>query len=714
MTRSGTTVTVTLSGPPAVPHGLSSGDHVVVTPGEPNFPAGDVTVTVTSPTEFHYTQAGAAASSIAAQDFSSTRSVNTTVYLPNTASTTNFVRLYRSDAVVADPSNGVFTPSDDMYLAYETPFLTAGELAAGYLNILDITPESMLGDPLDTSANIGAGILQAAYQPPIASDMCYWDDRMWFGNTSSLNRLSISLIGTGTPNGLQEDDTVTITDGVTSVDYTAKAAGGAYPNFQLFTAGTPSENIKLTSQALIQAINLYSGSPNIYAYYASTDTGIPGSILLEERSIGSVYAIFATASRATCWNPPLPTSGNTIRSDNNHQPHGLSYSILGVPDAVPLVNYMLIDSANYAILAIKPLANKLYVFKENGIWFIYGTYPYVAQKLSAARLIGIDSVGLLGEKLYAFTDQGMVCIGDSGVEVLSIPIESDIMRLFDAQLSVTKTLSFGIGYESDRRYICWVPGTSGNSYTPTGWVYSTLSQGWTQYNFGVYCADIKLETDMLYVAPTDTNQLLVERKSHTSADYCDRATQNTIVSVNSTSQQVVLEHTTEIEAGDAILDTEGTYLTIMDVSTATNTVTLLDVGSLAASVGSTRYVYQGIPCSVRLNPITQGDPAYLKNFRQASLLFGVREPHTASVAFKTEISAGDQLIPVFTHQYGIPPYGDAPWGDPNEKLLRIQPLPSDKQVCAQLTVGVDICQAGKKFQLIGIAVESSEESEASR
>ena len=139
---------------------------------------------------------------------------------------------------------------------------------------------------------------------------------------------------------------------------------------------------------------------------------------------------------------------------------------------------------------------------------------------------------------------------------------------------------------------------------------------------------------------------------------------------------------------------------------------MLDVGSLAASVGYVRDIYQGIVTKIRYNPVTAGDPATAKSFRQVSLLFKTNELYRLDAVMASETSAAESVIPLTANVFGIAPYGDAPFGDPTEKIRRVSPLHNDFGVCSQLTVGMSTCEANRRFELSGIAVEGAVDTEA--
>jgi hypothetical protein len=100
------------------------------------------------------------------------------------------------------------------------------------------------------------------------------------------------------------------------------------------------------------------------------------------------------------------------------------------------------------------------------------------QKISEARCVAPDTAIQLGESIYAFTDQGVVRVSDAGVNIISRPIEDELLPLYGtAMLADVRQLSFAIAYESSRLYILFVPSEAGLSAPDHCLVYNTATQG---------------------------------------------------------------------------------------------------------------------------------------------------------------------------------------------------------------------------------------------
>lgn len=136
--------------------------------------------------------------------------INTTAYVanptiralvPSTATTSHFVRLYRS-AIQTDAS---IVPDDDMQLVFEAQ-LKATDISNGYVELTDITPEQLRGEYIYTAPNGGDGIDQTHRAPPGCLEVCAHRDRVWYGNTTQPAEFLLKLLSVVGTNGVQGGD----------------------------------------------------------------------------------------------------------------------------------------------------------------------------------------------------------------------------------------------------------------------------------------------------------------------------------------------------------------------------------------------------------------------------------------------------------------------------------------------------------------------------
>ncbi len=664
VTRSANVVNVSTE----FPHGLTTGDVVVLSPALANFPAGAKVITVDSAIQFHYAEVGANATASATQTWDITRSADLSLYFPAGLTTANFLRVYRS-AMTAVSTD---VPEDELFQCYESAFLLSTDIVAGFMSFQDVTPESVLENPLYTNPNTGDGTLAANYRPPIAEDLVYWQDRMWYLNTTSLQSVELALIGVGAPDGLQDGDEISFTrDSVSGPGevFTAKLVPAGAADFQLFDDGDPSYNIQRTAQALCQVVN--DGGIFVNAFYVSSETGQPGKMLFaradDDTNDPFIDGFKIYSSRATTWTPQLPTfvdpAFTALASSNNRHSARLWYSKLGQPEAVPLLNYIQIAADNNEALRVFPLDYRLLVFKTDGIYFVPSGLPVSYQKLSDYVLIAPDSVARLGDEVFCLTDQGVIAIGASGVRMVSEPINEALAALNGpTSIDDLKERAVACAYRSEEQYILWtIQKNEGlNTFTDDNaqaWVYSARSRGWTRYTFGVRAAGIDPDLDLLMMLPTvasshgNADHIQVERKTRTDADYTDTF----------------------------IVDDE-----------------------------------LPIECEVKFNDFTDGEPATMKMAQQVSFLFRENGVSDVVAEFASELHPVPVEVTMSSNGWGEFAWGEVPWGCPVRAIRRVEPLPEETGNCCQLSVGFSTAQAGVKFAFLGVDVVMKRDTRVNR
>jgi hypothetical protein len=140
-------------------------------------------------------------------------------------STDYFYQIYRT--AIFDQSGGEIDPGDEMYLVYED-FVTSAEITAGTIGpITDITPEDIRagGALLYTNPTSGEGIEQANEKPPFATDIDTYKGYTFYANTSTVQRLNLSVLAVDDlTTGVSS---ITITNGTASKTYTFRGTNAS-------------------------------------------------------------------------------------------------------------------------------------------------------------------------------------------------------------------------------------------------------------------------------------------------------------------------------------------------------------------------------------------------------------------------------------------------------------------------------------------------------
>jgi hypothetical protein len=377
---------------------------------------------------------------------------------------------------------------------------------------LDTVPDGFLGAYLYTNGNTGEGIGNANARPPIAKDIAAFRDTLFALNFSSAAYGEAYLLSVGGANGLQSGDTVTINGLV----YTAGASESVSARtFKLDASAAISEKITKTAASLIRVVNR-SLSSGVALRDLSDPSSVPGLIGFE--ATDSVSSLTVTFSRATAWSPAAGISA----SPKTHK-NGLAYSKPSEPDHFPQALTLVpvkMGSQDKAGLRLSPIRDSTLVWKEDGLWKITGNAGVwsVDPLDTTVVLIAPESAVALNGAVYALTNQGVVRANESGVEIVSRDIEPAILPLIAAGMrATTASLAFGVAYESDRKYILWLPSSPSDTECTQAWVYDVITGSWTRRTDPAVHAIVNPTDDRLYKLTAGT--VRKERKTLTPADY---------------------------------------------------------------------------------------------------------------------------------------------------------------------------------------------------
>jgi hypothetical protein len=242
-------------------------------------------------------------------------------------------------------------------------------------------------------------------------------------------------------------------------------------------------------------------------------------------------------------------------SSGDEQKHRVYYSKFQQPEAVPFLNYLDIGATDKNILRIFPLRDSLFVFKEDGLYRISGEIaPFsVALFDSSCILLAPDSVAVANNQIYGWTTQGVSTITEAGVNIISRPIDTEILRKASSQFTNFKTATWGIGYESDNSYTVYTTDEISDDKGTIGFRYSNLTNSWTTVAKSATCGLVNPADDKLYLGAGDTNYLEKERKEFTRYDYADRELDFTILSGALTGNVIALPTVSNLTVGDVVV-----------------------------------------------------------------------------------------------------------------------------------------------------------------
>lgn len=642
---------------------------------------------------------------IAINTSGSTADVRIIFQVPTSITTDWLYQIYRSP----ESASSTDIPNDELQLVYEdNP--DSGEILARSIDITDSTPDDLKGAALYTNPTQG-GIVESNDQPPFAKDIAAYKGFTLFANTRSKQRLNLTLISVGGTLGLALNDTVTIAGQV----YTAKAAETvASREFKLTTAGTPAENIALTAQSLITCINGNTSNTTVYAYYLSGYEELPGRMLVEERDVGG-STFYALSSRGTAFNPSLSSSGTNNGSDNDEAPNRIYYSKNLQPEAVPALNYLEAGSKDYPIKRIIALRDSVFIFKDDGIYRLFGENPAsfsIVLLDNTARILAPESAVSFNNQVFMFSDQGVVSVSDAGVSVLSKQIESELLRI--ATYTGFGDATFAVAYESERKYIMFTFTDDEDTVPTQAFVYNSFTNAWTKWVMTCATGVVESSGNKLYLAQTGdlAGWWFQERKNYNKFDYADESFAVTITSSDLDALTVTLASVTGVEVGMAL----GQGTITANITEINGLV--LTVDQLQSWTNGAALVYRAIDNVLEWAPIAADNVGIVKHFREVSFFFRDASFRTIEVRFQSNFSADIEtleLSPVSSGAWGMFPWGSSPWGGGFGGAQAIRTyVPLEKQRAIWVNMILQGQSAFSSISLLGISMMYEEMSERFR
>lgn len=257
-------------------------------------------------------------------------------------------------------------------------------------------------------------------------------------------------------------------------------------------------------------------------------------------------------------------SADVLTADNLAMGNRIYYSKLLQPEAVPLVNFIDVGAQDQPILRIFPLRDSLFVYKSDGLYRISGEVaPFnLALFDLSCILLAPDSLDVSNNLIYGWTTQGITSTSESGTNIISRPIDVDILPKATPQYINFLSATWGIGYESDNSYTTYTVSAFDDVYATIAYRYSTLTNTWTTFDKTDNCGVINQTDDRQYLGAGDTNFLEQERKNFDRTDYSDREFVQEITLTNLAQNKIILQDITKAAVGDVI--TQDQFMTVFN------------------------------------------------------------------------------------------------------------------------------------------------------
>lgn len=639
-----------------------------------------------------------------------TKDVKGKAPIPKGVDTSYFFQVYRSVAVA-----NTVEPDDELQLVIEQPVPAGTEI-----EFEDSTPDSLMGAFLYTNETQD-GITQSNYQPPLCTDVALYKNCVFYANTTSLSSLSANLLGTDlTPydptdpddpsrvaKNIQVGDTITIgTEVFTAVaSYTDPLNPGT--EFIVTSTSDPASDIEKTVQSFLDAVNRTS-TCKCYGFYASTDSDIPGSFTLQAKDKNE-DEILVTSTKPDAFQPEL----NNLKTVAEHNKNRVYFSKPQQPEAVPILNYIDVGSANYEIKRIIALRDSLFILKSDGIYRISGeTASSFTCKLfdGTTKIIATETAVAFNNMVYAVADQGIITISETGVSIISMPIENDLFEL--SEFSNFATLSFAVAYGSDRKYILFVPSTPNDTTCTQAFIYNSYTNSFVRWDMSRSCGVVRpneAKQGELFLGTVE-GVTYIERKTFTIEDYCDDEYKVTITA--SQEYQVTLSSLpAEVQVGFTIRqDRLSSIIEAIDTDTKTLTLSNNSLYELDDAV-----IYTPIRKTIEWFPITCQNPSFFKHFREITFMFLEAKFKNLSFSVYSDSSPDSeetQIEATSLGAWGYGGWGNLPWGgDVGGRQAIRSYIPLEKSRCRWLDLSLTSNQAFTQFAVSGISLMYSVASE---
>ena len=288
---------------------------------------------------------------------------------------------------------------------------------------------------------------------------------------------------------------------------------------------TVAENLSNVAKSFVRSVN--QNSSIMYANYLSQFIDLPGKMGFQSKGVSDpIYVRLGSTPVNPPFIQPVPTSfstGKQVYSENDDLPNGIFFSKIQEPEAVPVLNFLLIGSAAGRILNAVALRDCIIVVKEDGIYKITGDVlgDFAVSELdTTVRGLGscTRAAAEINNTVIAMSNQGVLSITESTVSVISRRIEDVIQPLVGRDLSGT----FLGGSETDRLFYVQTKNINVGQDDVT-WIYNFLNSSWTQsdYVFSHIGLGPNEEVFGVRLNPgTGENVLYRQRKTQTLVDYC--------------------------------------------------------------------------------------------------------------------------------------------------------------------------------------------------
>lgn len=484
---------------------------------------------------------------------------------------------------------------------------------------------------------------------------------------------------------------ISLTSGGSPVAYSAVTSlyfegvtNGTYPIFQLDKISpSVATQLRNTAQGIVKAINR-DPLTLTYANYISGTVDTPGKMRFTGINFtGAIYVRASSTTAGEAFSPILPdsfASGTQVYSRNDAQPNVIFISKVGEPEAVPIVNSIIVGSKKAALLRILPLQDSVIVLKEDGVFKITGDNPGNFQATildNTVIVVAASSAALLNNQVYFLANQGICVATDSAVEIVSRRIENVIEPVIGKTTLSMETAA--VGYESARAYEISTILPNDDTKTIT-YVHNTINDTWTQASVLFSAGVVGPENKLFLVS---SNRILKERKYGNRLDFTGQNHAVTVSAVSTDLFSATINVTGyDPQPGDVLLkdDVFSRISEVVNLGSSNYVVAFQKVTNVAVS--DSINLYERIVSEVKMAPFHAGEVGRVKQYSQ--LQFHTRGPSVTrmSITFTGPTFGGSEETEWLstsvaqTGGWGAEPWGFFPWGLPDGLDISYMTLPA--------------------------------------
>lgn len=260
--------------------------------------------------------------------------------------------------------------------------------------------------------------------------------------------------------------------------------------FATSTSGSNAD-VNVSLKSLARTI-IQSSTNNLWAYVTAEldSTGaIQSNTLIVEQPFYNNDSFTLVASTDFSNDSTVDTS-STITSTQETFPDRVYISKLGIPQAVPLTNFISVGSDTEEILQLAAIRDSLFVFKQDGIYRITGRSPStirVDEYDQTVTLLNPKAIQMLSNEIYAWTDHGVISMSDVGIRKISnYQIENKLKTLELAARKNLRLENINSGIKQiDEFFFLILPVDSTDNQGKDIYSFCTKTQTWTIWNLDI-------------------------------------------------------------------------------------------------------------------------------------------------------------------------------------------------------------------------------------